>query len=74
MRRRTFDFIASVNDRLFEGVGREEYRAVGNFHARFIGNTKATLDWIDRQAGGPERSRVSTSQDFTARCHSGKDS
>jgi DNA-binding MarR family transcriptional regulator len=55
---RTFDFIASVNDRLFESVGREEYRAVGNFHARFIGNTQATLDWIDRQAGGPERSRV----------------
>ena len=55
---RAFDFIASVNDRLFEDVGREEYRAVGNFHARFIGNTKATLDWIDRQAGGPEQSRV----------------
>jgi len=54
----TFDFIASVNDRLFEGVGRDEYRAVGNFHARFIGNTKATLDWIDQQAGGPEQSRV----------------
>ena len=47
----TFDFIASVNDRLFEGVGRDEYRAVGNFHARFIGNTKATLDWIDRAGG-----------------------
>jgi DNA-binding MarR family transcriptional regulator len=53
-----FDFIANVNDRLFEGVGREEYRAVGNFHAKFIGNTQATLDWIDRQAGGSGQSRV----------------
>ncbi len=51
-----FDFIASVNDRLFEGVGREEYRAVGNFHAKFVRNTQATLDWIDRQAGEPGRS------------------
>ncbi len=32
--------------------------AVGNFHARFIRNTKATLDWIGQQAGGPEQSRV----------------
>ena len=51
-----FDFIASVNDRLFEGVGREEYRAVGNFHAKFVRNTQATLDWIDRQDGQPGRS------------------
>src|SRR5688572_5664872 len=29
-----FDFISSVNDRLFDGVGREEYRAVANFNAR----------------------------------------
>ena len=47
-----FEFIAAVNDRLFEGVGREEYRAVANFHARFIRNTQATLDWIGRQPGG----------------------
>jgi DNA-binding MarR family transcriptional regulator len=53
-----FGFIANVNDRLFEGVGREEYRAISNFHARFIGNTQATLDWIDRQAGASGRSRV----------------
>ena len=53
-----FDFIANVNDRLFEGVGREEYRAISNFHARFMGNTKATLDWIDREAGGSRRSQV----------------
>src|SRR3954471_23771962 len=52
-----FEFIAAVNDRLFEGVGREEYRAVANFHARFIRNTQVTLDWIDRQPGGPGRSR-----------------
>ena len=52
-----FEFIASVNDRLFEGVGREEYRAVGNFHAKFVSNTQATLDWIDRQEGGPGHSR-----------------
>jgi DNA-binding MarR family transcriptional regulator len=50
-----FDFIASVNDRLFEGVGREEYRAVGGFHAKFIRNTKATLHWIGREAGGRAR-------------------
>ena len=53
-----FGFIANVNDRLFDGVGREEYRAISSFHARFIGNTKATLDWIDRQAGGSGQSRV----------------
>ena len=53
-----FDFISSVNDRLFEGVGREEYRAVANFNARFIRNTQATLDWIDRQGGGRSRSRA----------------
>ena len=47
-----FEFIAAVNDRLFDGVGRDEYRAVANFHARFIRNTQATLDWIDRQPGG----------------------
>jgi DNA-binding MarR family transcriptional regulator len=51
-----FDFIASVNDRLFEGVGREEYRTVGNFHAKFIRNTQATLDWIGQQAGRRARS------------------
>ena len=53
-----FDFIANVNDRLFDGVGREEYRAISNFHARFMGNTQATLDWIDREAGGSRRSQV----------------
>jgi MarR family transcriptional regulator, organic hydroperoxide resistance regulator len=53
-----FEFIAAVNDRLFDGVGREEYRAVASFHARFIRNTQATLDWIGRQPGGPERSRT----------------
>ena len=47
-----FGFIAAVNDRLFEGVTREEYRAVANFHAKFIRNTQATLDWIGRQPGG----------------------
>jgi DNA-binding MarR family transcriptional regulator len=47
-----FAFIAAVNDQLFEGVGREEYRAVANFHARFIRNTQTTLDWIGRQPGG----------------------
>ncbi len=46
-----FEFIAAVNDRLFEGVGREEYRAVANFNAKFIRNTQATLDWIGRQPG-----------------------
>jgi DNA-binding MarR family transcriptional regulator len=53
-----FAFICAVNDRLFEGVGREEYRAVANFNAKFIRNTKATLDWIDRQPGGSGRSRA----------------
>ena len=53
-----FDFISSVNDRLFEGVGREEYRAVANFNAKFIRNTQATLDWIDRQGSGRSRSRA----------------
>jgi len=52
-----FAFISAVNDRLFEGVGREEYRAVASFNARFIRNTQATLDWIDRQPGGSGRSR-----------------
>jgi len=52
-----FAFIAAVNDRLFEGVGREEYRAVASFNAKFIRNTQATLDWIDRQPGGSDRSR-----------------
>jgi DNA-binding MarR family transcriptional regulator len=53
-----FEFISAVNDRLFEGVGREEYRAVASFNARFIRNTQATLDWIDRQPGGSVRSRA----------------
>jgi DNA-binding MarR family transcriptional regulator len=53
-----FDFISSVNDRLFEGVSREEYRAIANFNARFIRNTQATLDWIGRQSGGTGRSRA----------------
>jgi DNA-binding MarR family transcriptional regulator len=53
-----FAFISAVNDRLFEGVGREEYRAVANFNAKFIRNTMATLDWIDRQPGGSGRSRI----------------
>jgi DNA-binding MarR family transcriptional regulator len=53
-----FDFISSVNDRLFEGVGRDEYRAVANFNAKFIRNTQATLDWIDRQGGGRNRLRA----------------
>jgi DNA-binding MarR family transcriptional regulator len=47
-----FEFIAAVNDRLFEGVGREEFRAVGNFHAKFMRNAQTTLDWIARQPGG----------------------
>lgn len=50
-----FEFIAAVNDRLFEGVGREEYRAVANFNAKFIRNTQVTLEWIDRQLGGQGR-------------------
>jgi DNA-binding MarR family transcriptional regulator len=53
-----FVFISEVNDLLFEGVGREEYRAVANFNAKFIRNTQATLDWIDRQGGGRNRSRA----------------
>jgi DNA-binding MarR family transcriptional regulator len=53
-----FEFIAAVNDWLFEGVGREEYRAVANFHARFIRNTQTTLEWIARQPGGSDRSRT----------------
>jgi DNA-binding MarR family transcriptional regulator len=53
-----FDFISSVNDRLFEGVDRDEYRAVASFNARFIRNTQATLDWIDRQDGGRGRSKL----------------
>ena len=53
-----FEFICNVNDRLFDGVGREEYRAVANFNARFIRNTQATLDWIDRQPGGRSRLRA----------------
>jgi len=47
-----FEFIAAVNNRLFEGVGREEFRAVGNFHAKFMRNAQTTLDWIARQPGG----------------------
>ncbi len=53
-----FEFIAAVNDRLFDGVGREEYRAVGNFHARFMRNTQTTLDWIGRQPGGLDPSHT----------------
>lgn len=53
-----FDFISSVNDRLFEGISRDEYRTVANFHARFIRNTQMTLDWIDGEGGGNKRSRV----------------
>lgn len=53
-----FAFISAVNDRLFEGVGREEYRAVASFNAKFIRNTQAVLDWIDRQPGGSGRSRA----------------
>jgi DNA-binding MarR family transcriptional regulator len=48
-----FEFIAAVNDRLFEGVGREEFRAVGNFHAKFMRNAQTTLDWTARQASAP---------------------
>jgi len=51
-----FEFIAAVNDRLFDGVGREEYRAVANFQARFMRNSQATLDWIARQPGATDRS------------------
>ena len=53
-----FEFIRNVNDRLFEGVGRDEYRAIANFNAKFIRNTQATLDWIDRQPEGRSRSRA----------------
>src|SRR5436190_2967050 len=53
-----FDFICNVNDRLFEGVTREDYRAVAEFNAKFIRNTQSTLDWIDRQADGRGRARV----------------
>jgi DNA-binding MarR family transcriptional regulator len=53
-----FAFISAVNDRLFEGVGREEYRAVANFNAKFNRNTQTTLDWIDRQPGGSGRPRA----------------
>ena len=53
-----FEFIRNVNDRLFDGVGREEYRAIANFNAKFIRNTQATLDWIDRQPEGRSRSRA----------------
>ena len=53
-----FDFICNVNDRLFEGVTREDYRAVAEFNAKFIRNTQATLDWIDRQADGRTHTRV----------------
>jgi len=28
---------------------------VANFHAKFIRNTQATLDWIGRQPGGQGR-------------------
>jgi DNA-binding MarR family transcriptional regulator len=52
----TFDFICGVNDRLFDGVNRDEYRVLANFNAKFIGTTQATLDWIDRQS--PARERV----------------
>lgn len=53
-----FAFISAVNDRLFEGVGREEYRALASFNARFIRNTQAALDWIDRQPGGSGRAHA----------------
>jgi DNA-binding MarR family transcriptional regulator len=59
-----FEFIAAVNDRLFEGVGREEYRAVASFNAKFIRNTQATLDWIGRQPGEKDRDGRSASQEF----------
>jgi DNA-binding MarR family transcriptional regulator len=51
-----FDFIRGLNDQLFDDVGHEEYRMLANFNAKFIGNTQATLDWIDRQS----RARVKT--------------
>src|SRR5438067_549284 len=50
-----FDFICNVNDRLFDGVTRDDYRAVAEFNAKFIRNTQSTLDWIDRQADGRGR-------------------
>lgn len=50
-----FDFIRNVNDRLFAGLSRDEFRAAAGFNAKFIQNTQATLDWIDGQPGNRSR-------------------
>jgi len=57
---KSFDFIRNVNDRLFADVSRDVYRAAASFHATFVGNAQATLDWIDRQAGG----RAGSAEEF----------
>jgi DNA-binding MarR family transcriptional regulator len=57
---KSFDFICNVNDRLFAGVSRDVYKAVAGFHATFVGNAQATLDWIDRQPVG----RARAAEDF----------
>jgi len=42
-----FNFIRAINDRLFDGVTSVEYAALRRFNEKFVGNTKATLDWVD---------------------------
>jgi MarR family transcriptional regulator, organic hydroperoxide resistance regulator len=40
-----FAFIRQANDILFDGVSRDEFRALSAFHEKFIGNTARALQW-----------------------------
>jgi DNA-binding MarR family transcriptional regulator len=51
-----FEFIRKVNDRLFDGVTVEEFKALTRFHRKFMHTTQATLDWT-RQERLPESLR-----------------
>jgi DNA-binding MarR family transcriptional regulator len=46
---RTFPFIRSVNDMLFEGVSSEEFRTLVRFNAKFIHNTGRALKWAEQK-------------------------
>jgi len=54
---RAHELVANGHDRRCGGRCREGHRPIGKFHARVNGNPKATLDWIDRQAGASRRAR-----------------
>jgi MarR family transcriptional regulator, organic hydroperoxide resistance regulator len=43
-----FEFICAVNNQLFDGVTTDEFRVLARFNERFVRNTQATVDWIER--------------------------